>query len=83
MTIVDAIKAAQVACDAFSDAVRKAGYKSRWDRIDWESHPDLKAARQAHWDAGIELHEAFTRQREMERAHAAGRIAVGNDIRGI
>lgn len=58
-TIAEAIKAGQIACDAFGAAVRAAGYKSRWDRIEWDKHPALKAARDAHHQAGRELNEAF------------------------
>jgi hypothetical protein len=62
--LIEAIKAGQVACDAFSDAVKAAGYKSRWDRLDYEKHPALKAARDAHHEAGRVLHEAFEASRK-------------------
>ena len=78
--LTDAIKAGQAACDAFSREVRAAGYKSRWDHIDYDKHPALKAARDAHHEAGRVLHDAFERQREAERLHAAGRTRAGNSI---
>lgn len=63
-TLGAAIRAGQEACDAFSAAVAAAGYKSRWDKIDYDKHPALKAARDAHHAAGQTMHEAFVRSRE-------------------
>lgn len=59
MTLAEAIKAGQNACDAFSAAVTAAGYKSRWSEIDYDKHPELKAARDAHHAAGRDLQTAF------------------------
>lgn len=59
-----AIRAGQEACDAFSAAVRAAGYKSRWDKIDYAKHPVVRAARDAHHLAGVKLHEAFVASRK-------------------
>jgi hypothetical protein len=66
-TVAEAIKAGQIACDAFSAAVTAAGYKSRWNRIDYAKHPALAAARDAHHAAGRELHDAFEAARAAER----------------
>jgi hypothetical protein len=81
--LTEAYEAGKAVCDAFSAAVLKAGYKSRWDRIDWDRHPELKAARDAHHAASKALGEAFARQREEQRLHSAGRTKAGNDISGI
>src|SRR5579863_1202768 len=65
--LIEAGKIGQVACDAFSVAVHAAGYKSRWDRIDFDAHPALKAARDAHHAAGEALHAAYEAHRVSER----------------
>lgn len=62
--LANAVKAGQIACDSFSAAVKAAGYKSRWDRLDYAKHPALAAARDAHHAAGRELHEAFAASRK-------------------
>lgn len=64
MTLAETIQWAQKRCDAFTVAVREAGYKSRWDRIEWDKHPALKAARNAHHEAGRVLHDAFIESRK-------------------
>lgn len=64
MNLKDAIASAQTACDAYSAAVKAAGYKSRWDRIDYVKHPAVKAARDAHHVAGQAMHEAFVASRK-------------------
>lgn len=65
MTLAETIKHAQAVCDAYSAAVKAAGYKSRWDRIDYVKHPAVAAARDAHHAAGRELHEAFEQSRKV------------------
>lgn len=63
-TLAETIKFAQDVCDAYSAAVKAAGYKSRWDRIDYAKHPAVAAARDAHHAAGRELHGAFEASRK-------------------
>lgn len=64
--LAETIISAQAVCDAYSAAVAAAGYKSRWDRIDYAKHPAVAAARDAHHAAGRELHEAFVASRAVQ-----------------
>lgn len=48
LSVAQAFRAAQEACDAFGAAVMAHGYKSR---IDWDANPSLKAARDRHYRA--------------------------------
>jgi Xaa-Pro aminopeptidase len=64
-TLAETVKMAQAVCDAYSAAVKAAGYKSRWVKIDYAKHPEIAAARDAHYAAGVALHEAFEASRKI------------------
>jgi len=81
LNLKDAIKAANLADDAFAAALRDAGFKSRWD---WDyRQPGLFVALRHAYRNKVEadsvMHAAF----EADRLHAAGRTKAGNDISGI
>ena len=64
MTLIESIRAAQIADTAFERALQKAGYKSRWD---WHKASDPRAELLAAYHAKVHadkvMHNAFEANR--------------------
>ena len=80
-SLIRAIKAAEIADNAFSAACVSAGFKSRWDvpAAVKSAHPGILAA----YDAKVAADLLVAREFEADRLHQAGRTRAGNDISGL